>query len=187
MIGQTIAHYKIFEKLGEGGMGVVYKAQDTKLNRTVALKFLPADLTHDAEAVNRFMNETQAASALDHANICTIHEISETAEGQLFIVMAYYPGETLQQKIKSGPLPIKEALNIATQVAQGLERAHEAGIAHRDIKPSNLVVTPRREIKIIDFGPKLPSRAVAGFPDRSRPGADKKSRTALSVGWRNAR
>jgi serine/threonine protein kinase len=133
-------------------MGVVYKAQDTKLNRTVALKFLSVDLTRDQEAIGRFINEAQAASALDHTNICTIYEIGETEEAQLFIVMAYYAGETLQEKIKRGPLPVEEAIDIATQAAQGLERAYEAGIVHRDIKPSNLIITPRGEVKIIDFG-----------------------------------
>src|SRR5574341_364126 len=152
MIGTTISHYKILEKLGSGGMGVVYKAQDTKLNRTVALKFLSVDLTRDQEAIGRFINEAQAASALDHTSICTIYEIGETEEAQLFIVMAYYAGETLQEKIKRGPLPVEEAIDIATQVAQGLERAYEAGIVHRDIKPSNLIITPRGEVKIIDFG-----------------------------------
>jgi len=152
MLGQTISHYQILEKLGQGGMGVVYKALDTKLNRTVALKFLPQDLTRDQEAIDRFINEAQAASALDHTNICTIYEIGETEDGRMFIAMAYYAGETLQEKIKGGPLPVEEAINFFTQAAQGLERAHEAGITHRDIKPSNLIITLRGEVKIIDFG-----------------------------------
>jgi len=152
MIGQTISHYAILEKLGEGGMGVVYKALDTKLNRTVALKFLPPDLTRDQDAIDRFINEAQAASSLDHANICTIYEINETAEGQLYIAMAGYDGETLQEKIARGKLLVAEANDIATQIARGLERAHEAGIIHRDIKPSNVVITTRGEVKIIDFG-----------------------------------
>ena len=152
MIGQTISHYKILEKLGAGGMGVVYKAQDTTLNRAVALKFLPQDLTRDQETIDRFINEAQTASALDHTNICTIYEIGETEEGQMFIAMAYYAGETLQKKIASGKLQVAEAIDIATQAAHGLERAHEAGITHRDIKPSNLIITPRGEVKIIDFG-----------------------------------
>ncbi len=152
MTGQTISHYQILEKLGAGGMGVVYKAKDTKLNRAVALKFLPPDLTRDQEAIDRFINEAQTASALDHANICTIHEINETQDGQMYIVMAYYAGETLQQKVSSGQLSMDSAIDIAMQTAQGLLRAHEAGITHRDIKPSNLVITPRGEVKIIDFG-----------------------------------
>ena len=138
MIGRTISHYQISEKLGGGGMGVVYKAEDTRLKRTVALKFLPPDLTRDDDARERFEQEAQAASALDHPNICTIHEIDETEEGQTFIAMAYYPGETLKKKIKRGPLPVEQAVNFAMQVAQGLERAHEQGIVHRDIKPANL-------------------------------------------------
>lgn len=152
MTGQTIFHYKILEKLGQGGMGVVYKALDTKLNRTVALKFLPLDLTRDQEAIDRFINEAQAASSLDHPNICTIHEISETEDGQMYICMAYYAGETLQQKVANGQLSVDSAIGIALQAAQGLERAHEAGIIHRDIKPSNLIITTRGEVKIIDFG-----------------------------------
>lgn len=152
MIGQTLQHYKILSELGRGGMGVVYKAHDTKLNRTVALKFLPPDLTRDQEAIDRFVNEAQAASSLDHANICTIYEINETAEGRLFIAMAGYDGETLQEKIARGKLQVAEAIDIAMQIARGLERAHEAGIIHRDLKPSNLIITTRGEVKIIDFG-----------------------------------
>lgn len=154
--GAAISHYTIIAKLGEGGMGVVYKAHDTKLNRTVALKFLPPDLTRDQEAIDRFINEAQAASGLDYANICTIYEINETADGQMFICMAYYGGETLDQKIVGAdgcpPLRIEDAIDIAMQIARGLERAHEAGIVHRDIKPSNLIITTRGEVKIIDFG-----------------------------------
>ncbi len=158
MVGRTIFHYKILEELGRGGMGVVYKALDLRLNRFVALKFLPPELTRDQDAIDRFIHEAQAASALDHANICTIHEINETEDEQLFICMAYYPGETLEKKVASskalsgGQLSVDSVINIVTQVAQGLGRAHEAGIAHRDIKPSNLIITPRGEVKIIDFG-----------------------------------
>lgn len=156
MIGQTLRHYKILSELGRGGMGVVYKALDTKLNRTVALKFLPPDLTRDQEAIDRFVNEAQAASSLDHANICTIYEINETAEGQLYIAMAGYDGQTLEKKIAGAdgrpPVPIENVVDIAMQIARGLERAHEAGIIHRDIKPSNVIITTRGEVKIIDFG-----------------------------------
>jgi serine/threonine protein kinase len=112
MIGKTISHYKILEELGRGGMGVVYKAQDTKLKRTVALKFLPPELTRDAEAKERFVREAQAASALEHPNICNIHEINETEDGQLFIVMACYEGKTLKQKLADSPLPVEQAVNI---------------------------------------------------------------------------
>ena len=152
MEGQTLSHYKVLEKLGGGGMGVVYKALDTKLNRHVALKFLPPELTRDDEARERFMLEAQAASALDHPNICTIHEIDSTPDGQLFIAMGYYDGDTLKQKVAKSPLPIDEALDITVQVAQGLSKAHAAGIIHRDIKPANVIVTTDGLVKIVDFG-----------------------------------
>ena len=152
MIGLTISHYKILEKLGEGGMGVVYKAQDLSLDRDVALKFLPSELTLDPEAKERFIHEAKAASALDHNNICTVHEIAETGDGQIFIVMGYYKGETLKNKIERGPLPVDEAVSITSQAAQGLAKAHEAGIVHRDIKPANIIVTKDGVAKILDFG-----------------------------------
>jgi serine/threonine-protein kinase len=152
MIGKTISHYRILEKLGEGGMGVVYKAEDTKLGRPVALKFLPPDLTRDDEANKRFIQEARAASALDHPNICTVHEIDETNEGQTFIAMACYEGESLKAKIERGPLKLDEALEIATQIAQGLAKAHSEGIIHRDIKPANILVTKDGLVKIVDFG-----------------------------------
>src|SRR5437867_2136143 len=152
MIGQTISHYKILEKLGEGGMGVVYKAEDNKLKRTVALKFLPPEMTSDEAAKRRFIHEAQAASALDHPNIAVVHEIDETNDGRSFICMAYYEGETLKARIERGPLPLTVAIQIALQVADGLQRAHEAGIIHRDIKPANIMITNRGEAKIVDFG-----------------------------------
>jgi serine/threonine protein kinase/tetratricopeptide (TPR) repeat protein len=152
MIGKTISHYKILEKLGEGGMGVVYKAQDTKLGRLVALKFLTSEFTRDEEARSRFIREAQAASALDHPNIAVVHEIGETSDGQFFICMAYYQGKTLKQRIEDEPLSIEEAIRLGTQIADGLGRAHEAGIIHRDIKPANVIVTDRGEAKIVDFG-----------------------------------
>jgi serine/threonine protein kinase/Tfp pilus assembly protein PilF len=133
-------------------MGIVYKAEDTRLKRTVALKFLPPELTRDPEAKERFIHEAQAASALDHPNICTIHELGETEEGQVFIVMACYDGETLRQKIQRGPLPAADAVEVAIQVASGLSEAHRSGIIHRDIKPENIIVTPARSARIIDFG-----------------------------------
>lgn len=151
-IGKLLSHYRICEKLGEGGMGVVYKAEDLKLKRIVALKFLPADLTRDPEAKERFIQEAQTASALDHPNICTIFEIGETEDGQMFICMAYYEGETLKEKIKKGPLKIEEAINIAIQIAQGLEKAHKKVIIHRDIKPANIFITEDGIVKILDFG-----------------------------------
>lgn len=152
MIGETISHYKILEKLGGGGMGVVYKAEDTKLKRTVAIKFLPPDLIRDDEAKIRFVQEAQAASALEHNNICTIHEVDETEEGQLFIVMACYEGDTLKKKIEQGPLEIEDAVRIALQVAKGLSKAHEKGIVHRDMKPANIMITDDGVVKILDFG-----------------------------------
>ena len=152
MIGQTLSHYKILEELGSGGMGLVYKAEDTKLNRYVALKFLPAEMKFDKEAKQRFIREAQAASALEHPNICNIHEINETPEGQLFIVMACYEGRNLKQKINRNALASTEAVNISIQMAEGLVRAHEEGIIHRDIKPANIIITDRDEVKILDFG-----------------------------------
>ena len=152
MIGKQISHYRILQKLGEGGMGVVYKAEDTQLKRFVALKFLPTNLTQEEDAKKRFIREAQAASALDHPNICAIHSIEQTDEQETFICMAHYDGETLKDKIKRGPLPLLDAIDIATQIVQGLARAHEAGIIHRDIKPGNVIITERDEVKILDFG-----------------------------------
>jgi serine/threonine protein kinase/Tfp pilus assembly protein PilF len=152
MIGTTISHYEIVEKLGGGGMGVVYKARDLKLERFVALKFLPLELGSDEIEKTRFINEAKTASSLDHPNICTIHEIAETERGQLFIVMTCYEGESLKKKIKHGPLKVEEAVDIALQVARGLAKAHEHGIVHRDIKPANIMLTGDGIIKIVDFG-----------------------------------
>ncbi len=152
MLGQTLSHYKILEKLGAGGMGVVYKAQDLKLDRFVVLKFLSSDLTRDEKAKERFIIEAKAASALDHPNVCTIYEINETDDGRLFIAMAYYDGQTLKEKVISNQLSVISVVEIATQVASGLSRAHEAGIVHRDIKPANIIITKRGEVKILDFG-----------------------------------
>ena len=152
MIGQTISHYEILEKLGEGGMGVVYKAQDLKLDRPVALKFLPPDLTRDPEAKQRFVQEAKAASALQDHNICVVHDIDETTDGQMFISMEYLGGETLKKKIERGPLKVEEAIDVAIQVAHGLTKAHEHGIVHRDIKPANIMVTTDGVAKIVDFG-----------------------------------
>ena len=152
MIGTTVSHYKILEKLGAGGMSVVYKAQDLRLDRYVALKFLPPGLSEDDYSRSRFVREAKAASVLDHSNICTIHEIGETDDGQLFIVMSHYDGETLRKRLERGPVPSAEAVNIARQICLGLLRAHEAGILHRDIKPANIMITTQGEVKILDFG-----------------------------------
>ena len=152
MIGKTVSHYKILEELGRGGMGVVYKAEDTKLERTVALKFLPPHMSRDPEAMKRFIQEARAASALDHPNICTIHEINETEDGQTFIVMAYYEGETLKDRIGRGPIEMREALDIVYMIAEGLGKAHDKGIVHRDIKPANIILTAEGQVKLMDFG-----------------------------------
>jgi serine/threonine protein kinase len=152
LIGQTVSHYRILEQLGGGGMGIVYKAQDLKLDRPVALKFLPPDLTRDPDAKQRFVHEAKAASALQHNNICAIHDIDQTDDGQMFIVMDLYEGETLRKKIEHGPLKIDDALDIAIQIAQGLAKAHEHRIVHRDIKPANVIVTKDSVAKILDFG-----------------------------------
>ena len=152
MIGKTISHYRILDKLGEGGMGVVFKAQDTKLDRFVALKFLPQRLSQAKEEKKRFIHEAKAASALDHSNICTIHEIDETKDGQMFIVMTCYDGESLKDKIEHGTLTIDETLEIAIQIAEGLSKAHSKKIVHRDIKPGNILITKDDQVKIVDFG-----------------------------------
>jgi len=152
MEGRRISHYDVLERLGGGGMGVVYKALDTRLNRYVALKFLPHELTRDDEARTRFVQEAQAASALDHPNICTIHEIDATADRQMFIAMALYDGATLKKLVDRGPLPIEQAVDIAMQMARGLSKAHAAGIVHRDVKPANVMVTADGFVKILDFG-----------------------------------
>ncbi len=151
MIGKTIAHYKILEKIGEGGMGVVYKAEDIKLKRTVALKFLPATALKSETEKKRFIREAQAEAAIDHPNICAIYEIEEI-EGQTFIAMAYIDGETLVKIIEKGPLSLTEAFDIAIQVAEGLQEAHEKGVIHRDIKPANIMLTKKGQPKIMDFG-----------------------------------
>jgi TolB-like protein/tRNA A-37 threonylcarbamoyl transferase component Bud32/Tfp pilus assembly protein PilF len=151
MIGKTISHYKILEKLGEGGMGVVYKAEDTKLKRVVALKFLHPELTRDDDAKARFVHEAQAAASLNHPNICTVYEIDEY-EGQSFIAIEFLEGKELKDRIAKGPLPIDDALSIVTAVGEGLREAHEKGIVHRDVKPGNIMLTTRGQAKLLDFG-----------------------------------
>ena len=152
MIGEIISHYKILEKLGEGGMGEIYKAEDLKLKRIVAIKVLPESFLEDEESKRRFINEAQAASSLQHNNICTIHEVDETENGQLFICMDFYKGETLEQKIKKRPINVEDALNYAIQIAEGLSKAHQINIIHRDIKPGNIFITNEGVAKILDFG-----------------------------------
>jgi eukaryotic-like serine/threonine-protein kinase len=158
MIGKTISHYRIVEKIGEGGMGMVYLAEDTRLKRTVALKFLPPGLTEDAESKERLIREAQTASALQHHNICTIHEIGETTDGRLFICMEHYEGGTLKDLLSGirgdakTPMPADRVVDIAVQISNGLSKAHEKGIVHRDIKPANIMITDDGVVKILDFG-----------------------------------
>ena len=169
MEGRVVSHYRILKRLGAGGMGVVYQAEDTRLKRTVALKFLPPELTRDETARERFIQEAQAASALDHPNICAIYDV-DSADEQLFIAMAYYEGETLRDRIARGPLSVADALDVAVQIARGLDHAHHAGIVHRDIKPANVIATRDGLVKIVDFG-------IAKILDRTGP-----TRTGLTLG-----
>jgi serine/threonine protein kinase len=169
MIGRTISHYRILEKLGAGGMGVVYKAEDARLQRMVALKFLSSELTREPEAKARFVREARAAAALDHANICTVYEIDE-AEDRIFIAMAFIEGRSLKEKIQAGPLALPAALDLGIQVAEGLSEAHRMGMIHRDIKPANIMIAVGGRAKILDFG-----LAIA-------PGATRITRNSIALG-----
>jgi serine/threonine protein kinase len=176
----VIGHYRIVRKIGSGGMGTVYEAEDIRLRRSVALKFLPEEFAEDAQWVQRFRSEARAASALNHAHICTIYEVDEV-EGRLFIAMELLEGQTLKEMIAGQPLPVKTILDLGVQIADGIDAAHSKGIVHRDIKPANIFVTRQRQVKILDFGIAKLTRPHAD-PDETASDLAHHTRTGMILG-----